>query len=217
MFPQTQRKRKTIFSNTNSNGKRKRHQNKEMIVEDTLLPLRILSCEEGNPTHLGTGTLHFSFQHLDSKEKFNSTVFENNAPTYMDSRIIDAVLPPDVEEYLLEDLVNKGLFAKLKFRTKNDKTYINIVQVAPLNDEYQNQLEDLLLEEQQNLNQAVKNMKNQMKDINLKSESSKEESNEELDENNLEDEDLNLDENDLEDEELNLDEYDLEDEDIKLD
>lgn len=198
MFPQIRRKRKANLSSTNSTGKRKRHQNKGMIVEDTLLPLRILSCEEGNPTHLGTGTLHFSFQHLDSKEKFSSTVFENNAPTYMDIKIVDAVLPPEVEEYSLEDLVNKGLFAKLKFKTKNDKTYINIVQVAPLNEKYKNQLADLLQgeeEEQQDLVQAVKNIENQMKDINHESESfeGKFEGELELDENYLEDEEINLD------------------------
>jgi len=47
------------------------------------MPLRIVSCEEGNVTKHGTLTLKYLYQHLVSLEEFASTVFENSAPDYI--------------------------------------------------------------------------------------------------------------------------------------
>jgi hypothetical protein len=166
MFTQTKRKRTNTLSNEGS-VKRKRTQNPGMIVENKPLPVRIISCQEGSPTQYGTGTLHFGFQHLVSKEEFSSTVFENVAPLYMDSEIVDAALPPEIEEYELEDLVNKGLFVQVSFRTKGDNTFINVVKVGSLNEKYCEILENLLAEEEQ-VQQAqedeFKDLENEMDD-----------------------------------------------------
>lgn len=146
MFPQSKRTRP---SSATPSGKRNRNQLKGMIHEDTLLPVRILDCQEGQTTQYGTGTLRFSFQHLVSEEEFNSTVFENSAPYYIDQKILDAVLPPELEEYELEDLVDRGLFVQVKFRTKNDNTYINVVKVDELDEKHQKVLQKRLAEEAQ--------------------------------------------------------------------
>lgn len=147
MFSNARRKRSIASINNDSTGKRKRNRKIGMITENTLLPVRILSCHEGNLTSRGTGTLQFSFQHLVSKEEFTSTVFENSAPAYIDYQIVEAVLPSDVEDYSLEDLVDQGLFVYVKFRTKGDRTYINVIQAETLSSEYQQVLEELLEEE----------------------------------------------------------------------
>jgi hypothetical protein len=167
MFTQTKRKRTNTFSNETT-AKRKRNQNPGMIVENKPLPVRILSCQEGNPTQYGTGTLHYSFQHLVSKEEFNSTVFENSAPAYIDNQIVDAVLPPEMEEFELEDLVNKGLFVLVKFRTRGDNTFINVMKAGSLNEKYRDLLAKLLTEEeqeQQAREDAFKDIENEMNDM----------------------------------------------------
>ncbi|MEK4244461.1 hypothetical protein MKZ20_03850 [Psychrobacillus sp. FSL K6-2684] len=141
-LPKQQKKSTTL-----SNSKRKRNQQSGLVVENINLPVRILDCKEGEQTQYGTNTLRFNFQHLVSKEEFPSTVFEQSAPAYIDDQIVNAVLPPDVEDYLLEDLVNRGLFVQLKFRTRGDNTYINVVKAQALDDKHQQMLEELLKEE----------------------------------------------------------------------
>lgn len=150
MLPITTRKRKTNSINGNEVTKRKRKQG-GLIVEGVLLPVRILSCKEGKPTQYGTDTLYYTFQHLESKEEFSSVIFENNPPAYIDNQIVDAVLPPDMDDYSLEDLVDQGLLVQVKFRTKGTNTFINVVNAAPLSKEYQEKLAELLeAEELQN-------------------------------------------------------------------
>ena len=152
-----QSNRTSNATNNNQNGKRKRNHHTGMIVENSLLPLRILDCQEGQPTQYGTGTLRFSFQHLISKEEFNSTVFENSAPNYIDLKIVDAVLPPEEEEYGLDDLVDRGLFAQVKFRTKGENTYINVVEVAVLDEKYNEILANLLAKKNKSVKHKMKN------------------------------------------------------------
>lgn len=187
MLPKSKRKRQMFLnSEDNSNTMRKRNQNTGMIVENTNLPLRILECKQGQTTQRGTKTLYFTFQHLISKEEFQSTVFENSVPDYIDTKIVDAVLPPDIEEYELVDLINKGLFAQVKFRRKNETIFINVVKVASLDKQYRGILANLIAEEEEE-------RKNQEKEI--------EEIEDEFDDLNQEDEqDFDLDELDFEEE-----------------
>ncbi|MEC1375848.1 hypothetical protein P9D39_16275 [Heyndrickxia oleronia] len=141
------RRNRTNSYTNKSTDKRTRNQNTGMIVEDNKLPVRILNCKQGNQTQYGTKTLKFTFQHLVSKEEFTSTIFEDNPPNYIDQQILNAVLPPDVNEYLLNDLIDKGLIVEVKFRTRGANTYINIVKADPLNKKYQTNLDEMLEKE----------------------------------------------------------------------
>lgn len=201
MFNQTKQKRSTSDTET-STTKRRRNKHQGMIVENKPLPVRILSCQEGNPTQFGTNTLHFGFQHIVSLEAFNSTVFENSVPHYVDHQIINAVLPPELQEYELEDLVDKGLFIQVTFRKKEDKTFINVVGATALNNQYQKMLA-ILLEKEQN-DQRVLN--EQMKDI------------EEVMEDQIHQEEPDIDLEGLDEEEIEPDEFEEYDEDdLKMD
>jgi len=126
---------------------RQRNQQSGMITEDTQLPVRILSCNEGKPTQYGTETLRFTFQHIASKEEFTSIVLEQKGPDYIDDQIINAVLPPNVLDYSLEELSNLGLFVQVKFITRGNNTFINVVKAEVLDEKHKQMLEELLSEE----------------------------------------------------------------------
>lgn len=140
-------------------GKRNRNQQKGMICEGTMLPVRITDCQEGYTTQSGTHTLRYSFQHLDSNEEFNSTVFEKSAPDYIDQKILDVVLPPEMLDYGLEDLIDRGLFIKVEFNEKNGFTHINVKKVAALDETYQKVLDNLLIEEEKERQSQVETIK----------------------------------------------------------
>lgn len=126
---------------------RQRNQQSEMIIEDTQLPVRILSCKEGKPTQYGTETLRFTFQHIVSKEEFTSIVLEQRGPAYIDDQIINAILPPNVLDYSLEELSDLGLFVQVKFITRGNNTFINVLEADVLDEEHKQMLEELLSEE----------------------------------------------------------------------
>lgn len=138
---------------------RSRNQNRGMIKENTPMPVQILGCEEGNLTYKGTPTLRYTFCHLDSSEEFQSTVFENSAPLYISEEILDAVLPGDIVEYSLQDLIGKGLMVEVTFKNTDNATFINVVKVAPLNTEYQ----QTLLELKDSKERARKELKEMLK------------------------------------------------------
>jgi hypothetical protein len=122
---------------------RSRNRNRGMIKPNTLMPVRIMECEEGNITSRGTSTLKFTFQHLISKEVFKSTVFEESPPLYVSEQILDAVLPEDTINYSLEDLVGKGLMVEVAFNTSGSTTFINVVKATPLQASLQQSLHKL--------------------------------------------------------------------------
>lgn len=123
---------------------RTRNNNRGMIKPNTQMPVRVLGCEEGKRTHKGTPTLKYTFSHLISLEEFQSTIFENSAPLYISEEIIDAVLPRDMVNYSLEDLVDKGLMVEVTFKNTDTATFINVVKVLPLKPEYHQTLQELL-------------------------------------------------------------------------
>lgn len=130
------------MSTTTNTSTRKRTRNKGLIKAGTPMPLRIVSSEEGNVTKHGTLTLKYSFQHLVSLEEFASTVFENRAPDYISEKIVDAVIPPDMD-YSLADLIGKGLMITVTFNKTTNGTFVNVVKAEPLKSEFQQRLVDL--------------------------------------------------------------------------
>lgn len=152
-------------SSGNPSTKTRSRKQAGLVVQGKALPLRVLECRAGNVTARGTEMTHFEWQHLESKETFSTTVFGNVAPEYMETQIADAILPADIDNYELEDLINGGLFATLWFNTKNGTTHINITDVEPLNDYYKEVLEDLIANEQKQQRKEqrqVKSFENEM-------------------------------------------------------
>lgn len=193
---------------------RSRNQNRGMIKENTPMPVRILGCEEGNVTYKGTPTLRYTFCHLDSSEEFQSTVFENSAPLYISEEILDAVLPKDIVNYSLKDLIGKGLMVEVTFKNTDNATFINIVKVAPLNPEYQQTL--LKLQDSEEL--ARKELKETLKEIEQEMEGQENFSEEDVSDLEMQEPDANLDELDSEAEidfDFQIDEYDTDHDDAQ--
>jgi hypothetical protein len=141
---QPKRKRTTELE---SKAKRKRNNSQGMIIEGVNLPLRITGCQEGKTTQYGNQTLRYNFQHLESKEEFTSIILETNLFNSIANQIINAALPKEMDEYLPEDLVGCGVFAKIKINTKDGKTFFNVVEAKPLNKKYSEMLVEVLAEE----------------------------------------------------------------------
>ncbi|MCP1143666.1 hypothetical protein [Lysinibacillus endophyticus] len=196
--------------------KSRKRRKKTQIVEGIPQPLRVLECREGKKD-----MIHVDFQHIYSKEIFTSTVFENRAPHYIEDKIIDAILPEDVLDYDLEDLVNGGIFATLKFYEKNSVTYINIVEVKPLDEEHQALLDEILEAEEQakqRTTQEVKGIEDELGEMDTHDPFSRQPINEMPNDYRLVDYDENdnqNDENDIDDL-LDLD-LDINDDDLKID
>lgn len=147
MMNNSYRNRARKSHTTQENQLRTRKQSTQLI-EGKPLPLRILNCTQGRKTSQDKGTWRLELQHLKSLETFTSIVVEDAAPEFVDIQIVDAILPPEVKKYGLEDLIDGGILATLEFNRHMGTTFMNIIYVEPLSDEEQEWLEDLIAEKQ---------------------------------------------------------------------
>lgn len=141
------RNRKKYSENTIVKS-RKRVRNRG-IVEDIFFPVLVKDCQEGTATAKKKPILCFELQHLETKAIFSTVVFEGVAPYYMDEQIIDCILAEDVEEFDPEDLIGGAFMVKLKYNMKNDITYMNIVEVEPLDEKSEKLHQQILQKEKQ--------------------------------------------------------------------
>lgn len=152
------------YTETTPAKSRKRVRNRG-IVEGVFFPVLVKDCQEGTATEKKKPILCFELQHLETKAIFTTVVFENVAPHFIDAQIIDCILAEDVDDFDPEDLIGGGFMVKLKFKTKNDITYMNIVEVEPLDEKSEALRQRILQKEKQTKlasSQAINEMEDEM-------------------------------------------------------
>ena len=164
----SRRRNRKNYSDENTPVKSRKRVRNRGIEEGVFFPVLVKDCQEGNVTPKGTSTLCFDLQHLESKSIFTSLVFEGAAPYYIDEQIIDCILADDVEEFDPEDLIGGGFLVKLKFKTKDDKTFMNIVEVEPLDEKSEKLRQQILQKEKQTKlvsSQAINGMEDELDEM----------------------------------------------------
>ncbi|MEK4712045.1 hypothetical protein [Sporosarcina sp. FSL K6-5500] len=194
-------------------AKTRKRKNRTGILEHVFLPLRVSGCKEGSTTSRGTNTIQFDLQHIETGATFTTLVFEDIAPDYIEDKIIYSILPDDDQDFNLEDLIDHGFLGKLRFNERNNVTYMNIIDAMPLDDHYEELLQQTLRKEQQAkraTQQNIRSVEDEMEDFldltyDPPSRNPRRKAVEPSDEEKILDEDLDLTEKDLEiDEDLNL-------------
>ena len=152
------RRRKSVQEEAQSQKKTRRRANKRLIKEGEFMPVIIKGYSAGIPTSNDKKMTSYEFEHIESRETFSATVFEDEAPDYINDKILDAVLPEDLDEFDSEDLVGRGLYVKVKFNTKNDRTFTNIVDAEPLDEEDQARVDEMAVAEEQKMKRLAKDI-----------------------------------------------------------
>lgn len=153
---------------TEAGKKTRRRSAKRLIRAGEFMPVIIKDYSDGIPTSNGKEMSSYVLEHLISGENITATVFENEAPNYIDEKILDAVLPEDLEEFNVEDLVNCGFFVKVKFNEKNGRTFTNIVDAEPLDEdalELLGQKVEALTNEKQRLSKEIRESVDKLSDM----------------------------------------------------
>lgn len=115
-----------------------------LIKEGEFMPVTIKDYKGRIPTSNGKTMSSYVLEHLKSGETITATLFENEAPNYIDEKIFDAVLPKNLNEFDAEDLKGRGFNVKVQFNEKNGRTFTNIVDAEPLNPQEQALVDEML-------------------------------------------------------------------------
>ena len=142
------------------------------IEEGIFIPFKVNNAEDGGKTKFSDYSTYLELEHIVSGAKIKTLVFGDILPNSIESKILDCILQ-EGGGYELEDLVGGGFAALLEFKTKNDKTYINIKDVKPLDNQHQKLLQEALEEEQlasQQAGEMISEVEDEMDGIGLFSE-----------------------------------------------
>ena len=153
-----QREQQSLQEAKGAGKKKRRHSKERLVKEGIFMPVVIIDYTDGISTSNGKTMSSFDFEHLVSGETFSATVFEDQAPDYIDDKILDVVLPEDLGEFGAEDLVGQGLNVKVKFNERNDRTFTNIVDAEPLDPENQAIVDEKLEAKEQAKQQNAKDI-----------------------------------------------------------
>lgn len=126
---------------TASTGKSRSRIQNNGIVEGMFVPFKVINAEDGGKSKYSDYSTHFELEHLATKAKIKTVVFGDVLPNSVDSKILDCILPPEVQDYDPEDLIGGSFEALLTFNTQGVKTYINIQDVRPLQPQHQKLLQ----------------------------------------------------------------------------
>ncbi len=138
------RQEQTNQEETGAGKKTRRRASDRLVREGVFMPVIIKDYSDGISTSNGKEMSSYVLEHLVSGEPITATVFENEAPNYIDERILDAVLPEELNEFDAEDLVGCGFNVVVKYNEKYGRTFTNIVDAKPLDDEQQELLDEQL-------------------------------------------------------------------------
>lgn len=117
------------------------------IVENEFIPFRVLDAEEAGATKFSEYSTRFELEQLQTKARIKTVVFGDHFKESVDAKILNCILPKDVEDYDPEDLIDGCFEAMLVFNTANDKTFTNIKDVRPLQPVHQTLLQNLKQQE----------------------------------------------------------------------
>lgn len=126
---------------TESTGKSRSRNQNNGIVEGIFVPFKVVNAEDGGESKYSDYSTHFELEHLVTKAKIKTVVFGDVLPNSVDAKIVDCILPPNVQDYDPEDLIGGSFEAILKFNTQEVKTFINIQDVRPLQPQHQKLLQ----------------------------------------------------------------------------
>lgn len=111
-------------------------QRKPRTPENVWIPCEVKHCKEGIFTKKEDEMVVFTWAPLDDGREIETAIILDKPP-FMEDMILDVMLPDATNDFKFADLVGKGAAIKVTF----NGNYINLVDIAPLNEQEEERLQ----------------------------------------------------------------------------